>query len=172
MTAQENRQSALDGIKVLDLTRLLPGAFCSQMLADNGADVIKIEQPGIGDYNRNFPPIAKKESGSYLLLNRNKKSITLNLKSEEGKEIFRTLVAEADVVLEGYRPGVMDRLGLSYASLAEVNPKLVYCAITGFGQTGPYRNVAAHDINYLGLTGALQLFGSGKSGPSVPTFCR
>ena len=116
---------ALEGITVLDLTRLLPGAFCSQIMADLGADVIKIEQPEGGDYNRAFLPLAKKESGSFLLLNRNKKSVALNLKTEEGKQVFRDLVATADVVLEGFRPGVMDRLGLSYNKLALINPKLV-----------------------------------------------
>uniref|UniRef100_UPI00286C3898 CaiB/BaiF CoA transferase family protein n=1 Tax=Methylibium sp. TaxID=2067992 RepID=UPI00286C3898 len=147
--------AALDGLKVLDLTRLLPGAFCSQMLADYGADVLKIEQPGTGDYNRQFAPIAKKESGSFLLLNRNKRSLTLNLKSEEGKAIFLRLVRDADVVLEGFRPGVMTRLGLGYETLERENQRLVYCAISGYGQDGPAAQRSGHDLNYMGLTGAL-----------------
>ena len=160
--------AALDGLKVLDLTRLLPGAFCSQMLADFGADVLKIEQPGTGDYNRQFAPIAKKESGSFLLLIRNKRSLTLNLKSEEGKAIFLCLVRDADVVLEGFRPGVMARLGLGYETLERENPRLVYCAISGYGQDGPAAQRSGHDLNYMGLTGALQLFGTPATGPIVP----
>ena len=160
--------AALDGLKVLDLTRLLPGAFCSQMLADYGADVLKIEQPGTGDYNRQFAPIAKKESGSFLLLDRNKRSLTLNLESEEGKAIFLRLVRDADVVLEGFRPGVMARLGLDYETLERENPRLVYCAISGYGQDGPAAQRSGHYLNYMGLTGALQLFGTPATGPIVP----
>ncbi|MBU0726590.1 MAG: CoA transferase [Alphaproteobacteria bacterium] len=160
--------SALAGLKILDLTRLLPGAFCSQILADHGAEVVKIEQPGEGDYNRAFEPLNKEESGSFLLLNRNKKSVTLNLKSAEGKEIFLKLVDQADVVIEGFRPGVMQRLGLDYAALSARNPKLIMCAISGFGQDGPYRLVSGHDLNYMGFAGALQLYGTRETGPSVP----
>ncbi len=159
---------ALQGITVLDLTRLLPGAFCSQLMADLGAEVIKIEQLDGGDYNRAFPPLAKKESGSFLLLNRNKKSLALNLKSDEGKKIFKELVAKADVVLEGFRPGVMERLGLSYESLSQTNPMLVYCAISGYGQDGPLRLAPGHDLNYLAMAGALQLFGKAGEDPIVP----
>lgn len=159
---------ALKGLKVLDLTRLLPGAFCTQMLADYGADVLKIEQPGAGDYNRQFAPIAKEESGSFLLLNRNKRSLTLNLKAEEGRSIFRKLVQEADVVVEGFRPGVMDRLNLGYDILKADNPRLVYCAISGFGQDGPYAQKTGHDLNYMGFAGALPLFGTPDTGPIVP----
>ncbi|MCL8383319.1 CaiB/BaiF CoA transferase family protein [Xanthobacter aminoxidans] len=159
---------ALAGLKVLDLTRLLPGAFCSLMLADLGADVLKIEQPEGGDYNRTFPPLNRAESGSFLLLNRNKKSLTLNLKSEEGRAILLNLVKDADVLLEGFRPGVMDRLGLGYDALAEINPRLVYCAISGYGQDGPSRLKPGHDLNYLAEAGALQLFGKAGEGPIVP----
>lgn len=159
---------ALDGLKVLDLTRLLPGAFCTQLFADYGADVLKIEQPGSGDYNRQFAPIAKKESGSFLLLNRNKRSITLNLKAEEGRTIFRKLAQQADVVVEGFRPGVMDRLGLGHAVLEAENPRLIYCAISGFGQDGPYAQRTGHDLNYTGFAGALPLFGTPETGPIVP----
>jgi len=159
---------ALDGLKVLDLTRLLPGAFCTQLLADYGADVLKIEQPGTGDYNRQFAPIAKEESGSFLLLNRNKRSLTLNLKAEEGRAIFHKLVRKADVIVEGFRPGVMERLGLGYEALQAVNPRVVYCAISGFGQDGPYALKSGHDLNYMGIAGALQLFGTPDTGPIVP----
>ncbi|MDY0068104.1 MAG: CaiB/BaiF CoA-transferase family protein [Steroidobacteraceae bacterium] len=160
--------AAFDGLKVLDLTRLLPGAFCTQLLADYGADVLKIEQPGAGDYNRQFAPLAKKESGSFLLLNRNKRSLTLNLKAPQGRAIFRKLAREADVVVEGFRPGVMDRLELGYDVLKADNPRLVYCAISGFGQDGPYANKTGHDLNYLGYAGALPLFGTPQTGPIVP----
>jgi crotonobetainyl-CoA:carnitine CoA-transferase CaiB-like acyl-CoA transferase len=159
---------AFKGLRILDLTRLLPGAFCTQLFADYGADVLKVEQPGEGDYNRKFAPIAKEESGSFLLLNRNKRSITLNLKTHEGKEIFKSLVAQADVVVEGFRPGVMDRLSLGYEVLHEVNPRIVYCAISGFGQDGPYAQRSGHDLNYLGFAGALPLFGTPATGPIVP----
>ena len=160
--------AALEGVSVLDLTRLLPGATCTMLLADLGADVLKIEQPGAGDYNRAFPPLHRKESGSFLLLNRNKRSLTLNLKAEAGKAVFRRLVERADVVVEGFRPGVMDRLGLGYDALRQINPKLVMCSISGFGQTGPLREASGHDVNYLALAGALQLFGTPQTGPIVP----
>lgn len=159
---------ALEGIRVVDLTRLLPGAFASQMLADLGADVIKIEHPVGGDYNRAFPPMAKTESGSFLLLNRNKRSLTIDLKTEEGKDAFRRLVATADVLLEGFRPGVMDRLGLSYEALSAINPGLVFCSISGYGQDGPKRLNPGHDMNYLAEAGALQLFGKAGEPPIVP----
>lgn len=164
----DTKRRALDGMVVLDLTRLLPGAFCSQILADMGAEVIKIETPDGGDYNRSWEPKAKEESGSFLLLNRNKKSVTLNLKNADAKAAFRRLAAKADVVLEGYRPGVMDRLGLSYETLRKDNPGLVYCAISGYGQDGPMRLSVGHDLNYLAIAGALQLFGRPGEGPSVP----
>ena len=162
------KPAALEGIRVLDLTRLLPGATCTMLLADLGADVLKIEQPGSGDYNRSFTPIHKKESGSFLLLNRNKRSMTLNLKSDAAIKIFRELVAQSDVVIEGFRPGVMDRLGLGYEVLKAVNQNIVVCSISGFGQTGPLRQASGHDINYMALAGALQLFATPQTGPIVP----
>ena len=159
---------ALEGTRVLDLTRLLPGAFASQLLADLGADVVKVEHPVGGDYNRAFPPLARVESGSFLLLNRNKRSLTLDLKNPAAKEAFRRLVASADVVLEGFRPGVMTRLGLGFEELAQINPGLVYCAISGYGQDGPARDAPGHDLNYLAQAGALQLFGKAGEPPIVP----
>lgn len=165
---ESSTPAALHGLKILDLTRLLPGAFCTQLLADSGADVLKIERPGDGDYNRQFEPIHKRESGSFLLLNRNKRSLTLDLKSTEGRAIFLQLARDADVVVEGFRPGVMERLGIHYAALREHNPRLVYCAISGYGQTGPLAQASGHDLNYMALTGALQLFGTPATGPIVP----
>ncbi|MGE4560228.1 MAG: CaiB/BaiF CoA transferase family protein [Desulfobulbus sp.] len=155
-------QAAFAGVKVLDVSRLLPGPFCSMLLADFGADVIKIEDPQGGDYIRWWPPLLGKNSGFHVVLNRNKRSLTLNLKKPEGKEIFKQLVATADVVLEGFRPGVMDRLGLGYEALRAINPRLVYCAITGYGASGPRAQRAGHDINYLALNGVLSY--SGRQG--------
>ena len=157
--APKDARGALEGLKVLDASRLLPAALCTQLLGDLGADILKVEEPGRGDYQRGFPPIGKVDSGTFLLCNRNKRSMTLNLKHEEGKRIFRELAAQSDVVVEGFRPGVMDRLGLGYEDLRKINPRLVYCAISGYGQDGPYRRVAGHDLNYLGVIGALPLFG-------------
>ena len=159
---------ALPGLKILDASRLLPAALCTQMLADLGAEVLKVEEPGRGDYQRTFPPMGKVDSGTFLLCNRNKQSITLNLKSEEGKAIFKQLAAESDVVVEGFRPGVMKRLGLDYETLKELNPRLIYCAVSGFGQDGPYMMVAGHDLNYMGIIGALPLFGMAGGPPMVP----
>lgn len=158
-------RSALAGIKVLDLSRLLPGPFCSMLMADMGADVIKVEDPKLGDYIRWWPPKLGNNSGFHVVLNRNKRSLTLNLKSSEGKEIFKRMAKDADVVLEGFRPGVMDRLGLGYEALKKINPRLVYCIITGYGVEGERALRAGHDINYLALNGALSY--SGREG--VPT---
>src|SRR5947199_813494 len=130
----------LNGIRVLDLSRLRPGAYASQMLADYGADIIKIEEPGIGDYGRLMPPqLAGGMSLYFVAINRNKRSMTLNLKLQAGHEIFLRLVCQADVVLESFRPGVMDRLGLGYEQLKEINPGFVYCAVRGYGQERPIR---------------------------------
>ena len=161
----------LDGLKVLDLSRLLPGGFCSLLLADLGAEVLKVEDTGMGDYIRWATPKyagAEESAGSamFLALNRNKTSIRLNLKSEEGKEILLRLAREHDVLLESFRPGVLDRLGVGYDRLREENPGLVYCAITGYGQDGPYRDRSGHDMNYLGLVGLLAMSGE-PDGPPV-----
>ena len=129
---------ALENIRILDLTRVIAGPYCGAMLADLGADVIKIELPGRGDDARAYGPYVNGESLYYGNLNRNKRGITLNLKSEEGKEIFRKLVKESDVVLENYRPGVMDKLGLGYDELKTINPRIIYAAVSGFGSYGRY----------------------------------
>jgi crotonobetainyl-CoA:carnitine CoA-transferase CaiB-like acyl-CoA transferase len=159
----------LNGIRILDLSRLLPGAYASQMLADFGADVIKIEEPGSGDYGRFMPPHGAGGMSLYFLaINRNKRSMTLNLKIERGREVFQRLVKDADVVLESFRPGVLERLGLGYAKLKEINPRLVYCAISGYGQDGPYRLRAGHDLNYAGYAGLLD-YNRGSGGePAMP----
>ena len=159
----------LNGIRVLDLSRLLPGAYASQMLADFGADVIKIEEPGTGDYGRYMQPHGPGGmSLHFLSINRNKRSMTLNLKSVQGRDIFLRLVRESDVVLESFRPGVMTRLGLGYEQLKEIKPGIIYCAISGYGHDGPYRNKAGHDLNYAGYAGLLD-YNRGTNGePAMP----
>jgi alpha-methylacyl-CoA racemase len=161
----------LDGIRVLDLSRLLPGGFCSLLLADFGADVIKVEDTGAGDYLRWWAPHYEgaedsAKSALFLALNRGKRSIRLNLKTAEGREVILRAAREVDVVLESFRPGVLDRLGVGYEALRAVNPGLVYCAITGYGQDGPHRDRSGHDMNYLGLVGLLGLTGE-AGGPPV-----
>jgi crotonobetainyl-CoA:carnitine CoA-transferase CaiB-like acyl-CoA transferase len=154
----------LEGIRVLDLSRLLPGGFCSLLLADFGADVLKVEDTGMGDYIRWSAPYYEgahesAKSALFLSLNRNKRSIRLNLKHEDGRAALLALVREHDVVLESFRPGVLDRLGVGYARMREENPGIVYCAISGYGQDGPRRDASGHDMNYLGLIGLLGLTG-------------
>jgi len=157
----------LVGLRVLDLTRLLPGAFCTMLLADRGADVIKVEERGSGDYMRWFPPLVDGQGVVFNALNRNKRAITLNLKSEEGRELFKRLAATADVVVEGNRPGVMDRLGLGWETLRAIRPGLVLCSITGYGQDGPFAQRAGHDLNYMATAGALSL-NAGPGGAPHP----
>jgi crotonobetainyl-CoA:carnitine CoA-transferase CaiB-like acyl-CoA transferase len=154
----------LEGVRVLDLSRLLPGGFCSLLLADFGADVVKVEDTGMGDYIRWSPPYYEgahesARSALFLSLNRNKRSIRLDLKRERGREVLLRLVREYDVVLESFRPGVLDRLGVGYERMREENPGLIYCAISGYGQDGPKRDASGHDTNYLGLIGLLGLTG-------------
>jgi crotonobetainyl-CoA:carnitine CoA-transferase CaiB-like acyl-CoA transferase len=158
---------------VLDLTRLLPGGFCSLLLADLGADVVKVEDTGMGDYVRWAPPFYGSDeqqglgtrSALYLALNRGKRSIRVDLKSDDGREAFLGLAGEYDVVLESFRPGVLDKLGCGYGALRRTNPRLVYCAITGYGQTGPNTQRAGHDMNYLGLTGLRGMTGEPQGRP-------
>ena len=158
----------LEHLTVLDLTRLLPGGYCTLLLADLGADVLKIEEPGKGDCIRWMPPMVGDVAAGHLALNRGKRSMTLNLKSPEGVEVFRRLARDADVVVESFRPGVMDRLGVGFDALVEINPRIVFCAISGYGQTGPYRDRAGHDINYTGFAGLLDIIGERARGPVVP----
>ncbi len=162
---------ALSDVKILDLTRLLPGGFCTLLLADLGAEVLKVEDTGMGDYVRWAPPYCEgaedsAKSALYLALNRGKRSVRLNLKEAAGREVLLRLVEAYDVVAEGFRPGVMDRLGVGYEVLSERNPRIVYCAITGYGQTGPYTARSGHDMNYLRLVGMLDL-GGPVDGPPV-----
>ncbi len=162
----------LAGIRVLDLSRLLPGGFCSLLLADFGAEVLKVEGPDGGDYLRAWPPFypgAAPGAGSapFLALNRNKRSIVLDLRTAGGREVLERLGGAHDVLLESFRPGVLDRLGVGYERLREVNPGLVYCAISGYGQEGALRDRAGHDINYLGRVGLLGLSGEADGPPAT-----
>jgi len=152
----------LEGIRILDLSRLLPGPYCSMLLGDLGAEVIKFEQPGVGDYVREMIPEI------FMSVNRNKKSVTLSLKSYKGKEVFYRMVEKSDVVLEGFSPGVTERLGVDYGKVSKINPMIVYCSISGFGQDGPYRDIPGHDINYLGVGGILSLPGRVGEPPAKP----
>jgi len=147
------------GVRVLDMSRVLAGPFAGMLLADMGAEVIKLEIPGRGDDSRQFPPFIGEESMYYVNLNRGKESITLNLKTEEGKEVFRGLVKECDILLESFRPGTMDRLGLGYDELSRITPRLIYAAISGFGQTGPYRSRPGYDIIGQAMGGLLSITG-------------
>jgi alpha-methylacyl-CoA racemase len=158
----------LSGLRVLDLGRLLPGPFCTMLLADLGADVIKVEDLAGGDYIRWTPPLHGEYSAAFYGLNRNKRSIKLNLKSDGGREAFLRLVETADVVVESFRPGVMDRLGVGYASLRSRNPRVILCSITGYGQDGPYRDRAGHDINYISIGGIAGFTGTADGTLAMP----
>ncbi len=163
----------LDGTRVIDLSRLLPGPYATMLLADLGAEIIKIETPGLGDYMRLIPPfVENKETGetisaAYLMVNRNKKSVALNFRNARGKQVFMRLVRDADVVLESFRPGQVDKWGIGYAALRAINPRLVYCSLSGYGQSGPYKDRAGHDLNYIALNGLLAANGA-ADGPPIP----
>lgn len=154
-----NRTGALEGLTVLDLTRVLAGPFCTMILADMGADVIKVEEAGKGADERQMGPFQNGESAYFMNLNRNKKGITLNLKAAKGKEIFKELVKKADVVIENYRPGTMDKLGLGYDVLKEVNPRIIYAAVSGFGHYGPYTKRPGYDIIAQAMSGLMSTTG-------------
>jgi alpha-methylacyl-CoA racemase len=149
----------LEGLRVLDLTRLLPGPYATLVLADLGADVVKVEDPRGGDYLRWIPPLAGEQSGAFHVLNRNKRSLALDLKAPGGVEVLLRLAGGADVLVETFRPGVLERLGAGPAALRAANPRLVVCALSGYGQTGPYRDLAGHDLNYAAVAGALAMNG-------------
>jgi alpha-methylacyl-CoA racemase len=160
-----------EDLKVLDLSRLLPGGFCSLLLADFGADVVKVEDTGMGDYIRWSPPAFEgaeesAKSALFLSLNRGKRSVRIDLKTAAGRDVLLRLVRDADVLLESFRPGVMERLGVGWERLREENPRLVYCAITGYGLTGPNVQRSGHDMNYLGLNGVLAISGD-EDGPPI-----
>ncbi len=153
---------------MLDLSRLLPGPYCSLLLADLGMEVLKIEDLEMGDYMRKMGPVRKQDSAYFIAVNRNKKSMALNLKVKEGKEIFFKLIETYDIILESFRPGVMDRLGIGYEELKKGNPRVILCSLSGYGQDGPYRERSGHDINYIGLAGILELIGEKNGAPVIP----
>jgi crotonobetainyl-CoA:carnitine CoA-transferase CaiB-like acyl-CoA transferase len=157
----------LEGIKVLDLTRLLPGPLCTQILGDLGAEVIKVEGIKGGDYARSMPPRGKSDGGYFLGINRNKRSINLDFTKEKAKEIFFKMLADSDVVIEQFRPGAMEELGLGYQVLSSLNPRIIMCSISGYGQDGPYKDRAGHDINFLNLTGISHLTGCYQGKPAL-----
>jgi crotonobetainyl-CoA:carnitine CoA-transferase CaiB-like acyl-CoA transferase len=157
----------LEGLRVLDLSRLLPGGYCTLLLADLGADVIKVEDLQAGDYLRTTPPLEQGVGMVFRALNRNKRAIRLDLKHPDGRAAFLRLAAHSDVVVDGFRPGVLDRLGVGYAELAASNPRLIYCALTGYGQTGPWKERAGHDLNYIALAGILAQTGN-PAGLAIP----
>jgi crotonobetainyl-CoA:carnitine CoA-transferase CaiB-like acyl-CoA transferase len=158
----------LTGIRVLDMTRLLPGPFAGQMLAELGADVVKVEEPGTGDGSRLLPPFVQGVGLGFLATNRGKRSLVLNLKRPDGREAFLRLMDGADILLEGFRPGTLSRLGLDYETLRARNPRLIICALTGYGQDGPYSLRAGHDLNYLGYAGLLSHLARPGAPPHVP----
>jgi len=158
---------ALEGIKVLDLSRALAGPYCTMMLADMGAEVIKLEMPGRGDDSRSWgPPFVEGESAYFMSINRNKKSITLNMKSDKSTEIIHKLIKQSDVLVENFRPGAMERLGLGYEQVKAMNPRIVYCSISGFGQDGPYRMLPGFDQVLQGMGGLMSITGE-LGGPPI-----
>lgn len=162
--------AALKGIRILDLTLTLPGPYCTHLLADFGAEVIKVENPEAGgDWFRTEKPSIEGWGIRFLDLNRNKKSITLNLKSPQGKEIFSALARTSQVIVEGFRPGVVERLGIDYRRMKEINSRIVYCSISGYGQDGPYRLLAGHDLNYMGYSGILDPQGYADRPAALPS---
>jgi len=158
----------LAGVRVLDFSRLLPGPFSSLLLSDMGAEVVKVEEPGEGDFVRHMPPYQGEQSAIFVALNRGKKSLTLDLRRPECKAAILKILPTFDIVLETFRPGVMARLGLDYDSLAAIHPGILYCAISGYGQTGPLREKAGHDLNYCALAGILGATGPAGSAPEMP----
>lgn len=164
------RQELLDGLRIVDLTRLLPGPFATLLLGDMGADVIKVEDTGQGDYARYYPPMGGSSSAFFESLNRNKRGVTLNLKTDEGIELLEKLLETADVVVESFRPGVLERLGLGIDRLRRDFPQLVVASITGYGQSGPRKDDAGHDANFLALSGLLDRNGRRGEAPHVPGF--
>ena len=165
-----SRPGPLAGIRVLDLTRLLPGPVATLHLADLGAEVIKIEDPQVGDYARTLGTGQGADSAYFRMINRNKLGLRLDLKKPEGVDVFKRLASAADVIVESFRPGVMDKLGVGYAVIAPLNPRIAYCSISGYGQDGPYKDLAGHDINYLGYAGVLDQIGCEGGNPAIPNF--
>ena len=157
----------LAGMKVVELAHIMAGPVCGMMLADMGADVIKVEKPDGDDSRRFLPPDINGESAAFMMMNRNKRGIALNLKAPEAVEVLRTLLSDADVLIENYRIDTMDNLGIGYDTLRQINPKLVYCAISGFGRTGPYATRGGFDLIAQGMSGLMSITGEGPGRPPV-----
>ena len=155
----------LAGLKVLDLSRVLAGPFVTQLLGDLGAEILKIETPGHGDDTRTFPPFVGGESHYFIAMNRQKKSLVIDLQAPRGAQLLRDLVAKSDVLVENFRPGVMQRLGLDYETLAQINPRLIYCAVSGFGLSGPLRDKPSFDIVTQAMSGMLSVNGAAGATP-------
>ncbi len=162
----------LTGVRVLDLTRLLPGPYATQLLADMNADVVKVEEPGVGDYARSMAPKTPEGVGTiFAAVNEGKRSVTLDLEDDDGHELFYELVADADVVIEQFRPGVAEELGIDYESVREHNPEIVYCSLSGYGQDGPYRDRVGHDLNYASVAGLVDMTRERTDGkPAIPGY--
>ncbi len=160
----------LDGIRVLELARFVAGTFCTQMLGDHGAEVIKVEEPPDGEGGRTSPPLWGETGAEFYGTNRGKKSLCLNLRHEQGREVYKRLAASSDVILDVYRPGMMNRLGLGYEDCRKINPRIIYCAMTGYGSEGSMAQFGGHDINFLSLCGALGILGSSEGPPVIPPF--
>lgn len=159
----------LDGVVVLDLSRLLPGPFCTQLLANLGADVIKVEDPVRGDYMRSVPPVDEVLSYAFLMVNRGKRSVVLDLRKEEGREVLYRLAKQADVFVEQFRPSTVRKLGVDYSRIRKANPDIIYCSFGGFGRTGPYADKPGHDLNFEALAGILAVgAGRSKGEPAIP----
>jgi crotonobetainyl-CoA:carnitine CoA-transferase CaiB-like acyl-CoA transferase len=161
-----NMALPLTGVRVLDFSRLLPGGYSTQLLVDLGADVIKIETPKVGDYARIAPDVFGGD-GIFQATNRGKRSLALNFRTPEGREVLMRMVVGADALFEMFRPGMMDRWGIGYEAIRLANPRLVYCALSGYGQTGPYRDRSGHDLNYIAISGVLD-FNGAQDGPPIP----
>lgn len=156
----------LSGIRVIDLTRVLSGPYCTMLMADMGAEVIKIEQPGKGDDSRSYPPFERGISAYYANLNRNKKSIALDLKDDKAKQVLRDMIKVSDVIVENFKPGTMDKLGFSYEAVKAINPEIVYASISGFGQTGPYKKLPGYDVIAQAMSGMMSVTGWPDSAPT------
>ena len=169
MMAEKGFTGPLKGLKIVDLTQVLSGPFATMWLATMGAEVIKIENPKSQDVTRTYAPLHNGMSAYFPTVNHNKKGITLNLKAPEGKELFLELIKDADVVIENYRPGVMDRLGLGYEKLKEINPGLIYASISGYGTYGPYKDRPGYDVIAQGMSGLMHLTGQPESARLLAT---
>jgi len=169
-SVRTKRTGPLEGVQIIDFTRLLPGPLATMMLADMGADVIKVEDPDSPDYVRHFEPLIEGTSAFYYALNRNKRSLAINTLAKEGQSVIKELVKNADVLIEQYRPGVMKKFEMDYETLSAINPKLIYISITGYGQESQLSQAAGHDINYIGIAGALGITGDESGSPVIPGF--